>query len=37
MTARFLKIIAHSQGNLPAGHHAAGNPSFMFTDEVIIR
>lgn len=35
--ARYLKIIAHSQGNLPAGHHAAGNPSFMFTDEVIIR
>jgi len=37
MTSRTLKIIAHSQGNLPAGHHAAGNPSFMFTDEVIIR
>jgi hypothetical protein len=37
LNARYLKIIAHSQGNLPAGHHAAGNPSFMFTDEVIIR
>ena len=37
VAARYLKIIAHSQGNLPAGHHATGNPSFMFTDEVIIR
>ncbi len=35
--ARYLKIIAHSQGNLPAGHHATGNPSFMFTDELIIK
>ena len=37
VAARYLKIIAHSQGNLPAGHHATGNPSFMFTDELIIR
>lgn len=37
MNTHYLKIIAHSQGNLPEGHHAAGNPSFLFTDEVIIR
>jgi len=37
MSTQYLKIVAHSRGNLPEGHHAAGNPSFLFTDEVIIR
>jgi hypothetical protein len=34
--ARYLRIIAHNPGPLPAWHHAAGNPSFIFADEIIV-
>lgn len=36
LKARYLKIIGHYPGPLPAGHHAAGNPSFIFADEIIV-
>jgi hexosaminidase len=36
ITARFLKVTAHSPGKLPAWHHAAGNDSYMFADEIVV-
>jgi hypothetical protein len=33
---RFVKVIGKSPGKLPAWHHAAGNDSFMFADEIIL-
>lgn len=35
-SARYLKIVAVSQGDLPKWHHAAGNKSFIFADEIVI-
>ncbi len=34
---RFIQIIGVNPGPLPAGHPGAGFPSFMFSDEVIVR
>ncbi|HLN52822.1 MAG TPA: glycoside hydrolase family 20 zincin-like fold domain-containing protein [Lentimicrobium sp.] len=34
---RYIRLIAHNPGVLPPEHHAAGNPSFIFADEVIIK
>jgi hypothetical protein len=36
LSCRYLKIIAKYPGPLPSWHHAAGNPSFMFGDEIIV-
>ena len=33
---RYIKIICVYPGNLPEKHHAAGNPSFIFADEIIV-
>ena len=35
-SARYLKVVAVSQGDLPKWHHAAGNKSFIFADEIVI-
>lgn len=36
VSCRFLKLIAKNPGPLPSWHHAPGNPSFIFCDEIII-
>jgi hypothetical protein len=36
LITRYLRIVAKNPGLLPAWHHAAGNPSFIFGDEIII-
>ena len=33
---RYLKVICVSQGILPKWHHAAGNESFIFADEIVV-
>lgn len=37
LKTRYIRLIAHNSGTLPDGHHAAGYPSFIFADEIIIR
>lgn len=34
---RFIKVVAKSYGNLPKWHPGAGNPSFIFIDEIEIK
>lgn len=34
---RFVRVRAHSAGPLPAGHPGAGQPSWLFADEVVVR
>jgi hexosaminidase len=34
---RFVRIAAKAGGNLPAGHPGAGQPAWLFADEVIVR
>jgi len=34
--ARYLKIVATNFGELPVWHVSAGNPAWLFTDEIII-
>jgi len=34
--ARYVQVIAKNPGKLPAWHHAAGNDSYIFADEIII-
>jgi hypothetical protein len=34
--ARYVKIIAHKYGKIPAWHGGAGDEAFMFCDEIII-
>ena len=36
LNTRYLRVIAKNPGPLPAWHHAAGNPSFVFGDEIIV-
>ncbi|MGE5317182.1 MAG: glycoside hydrolase family 20 zincin-like fold domain-containing protein [Chloroflexota bacterium] len=36
INTRYLRIIAHNPGPLPEAHHAAGNPSFIFADEIVV-
>jgi hexosaminidase len=36
LRARYVKVIGKNPGKLPAWHHAAGNDSFMFADEVVV-
>lgn len=33
---RFIKITAKNQGELPVGHPSAGNPSWLFVDEISV-
>ncbi len=33
---RYLRIKAYNPGPLPIAHHAAGNPSYIFADEIVI-
>lgn len=35
-SARYVKVFAENYGNLPPGHPGAGNPAFIFTDEIIV-
>lgn len=35
--ARFLHIVARNAGVLPPGHPGAGSPSWLFTDEIVVR
>ncbi len=35
-TAKFIKVIALNYGNLPAWHPGAGNPAYIFIDEIEI-
>lgn len=37
LKSRFIRVIAKNPGVLPPWHHASGNPSFIFCDELIIR
>jgi len=37
LRCRYLKVVAKNPGPLPAWHHAPGNPSFIFADEIIIQ
>jgi predicted alpha-1,2-mannosidase len=34
---RYIRMVARSAGHLPAWHPGAGDPSFIFLDEIIIR
>ncbi len=36
LKTRFVKVIAKNPGMLPAWHHAAGNESFVFADEIVV-
>ncbi|TAJ04420.1 hypothetical protein DMA11_23825 [Marinilabiliaceae bacterium JC017] len=36
ITSRYLKVVAPYPGDLPKDHHAGGNPSFIFADEIVI-
>jgi hexosaminidase len=37
LTARYLRITAQNYGQLPAGHDGAGQPAYLFTDEILVR
>ena len=34
--ARYVKLIAHTYGKIPAWHPGAGDQAFIFADEIII-
>ena len=34
--ARYLKIIAENYGKLPASHISAGEPAYIFVDEITV-
>jgi hexosaminidase len=36
-TVKFVRVRARSTGLLPAGHPGAGQPSWLFADEIVIR
>lgn len=36
LKTRYLRVVAKNPGPLPAWHQAAGSPSYMFCDEIII-
>jgi hexosaminidase len=35
-TGRFIRVRAKSVGNAPAGYHGAGEPSWIFVDEIVV-
>jgi len=35
-TARYIRVLAQNYGDAPYWHHAAGQPSWIFSDEIII-
>ncbi len=35
--ARYAKVTALSEHNIPAWHGAAGNPGFLFVDEISLK
>ena len=35
--ARYLRMVARNAGRLPAGHPGAGEPSWLFADEIVVR
>lgn len=35
--ARYIKVIAHQYGALPAWHESKGNPGYIFADEIIVQ
>jgi hexosaminidase len=37
VTARYLRVTAQNYGTLPAGHGGAGQPSYVFADEILVR
>ncbi|TKG93779.1 hypothetical protein EYV94_16170 [Puteibacter caeruleilacunae] len=36
LSTRYIKVVAKSAGKIPGWHFAAGNPSFIFADEIIV-
>jgi hypothetical protein len=36
LRSRYVKVVGKSSGKLPAWHHAAGNDSFIFADEIVV-
>ena len=37
ISARYMRVKAHTIGNLPAWHPSAGQGAFLFSDEIIVR
>ena len=37
VTTRYLRVVVHNPGPLPEWHPAPGQPSYLFTDEIIIK
>jgi hypothetical protein len=37
LSARYLRVIAHNTGVLPPWHPSAGQGSFLFSDEIVVR
>ena len=37
LKARYLRMTAHTTGICPEGHAAAGQPSWLFCDEIVVR
>ena len=35
-SARYIRVLAQNYGDAPYWHHAAGQPSWIFSDEIII-
>jgi hypothetical protein len=35
--ARYVRVFAKSYGKLPSWHESAGEPSWLFVDEIVIR
>ena len=34
--ARFVRVVAHNIGTIPAWHHSAGVPAWLFVDEILV-
>jgi hypothetical protein len=37
LKSRYLRIVAKNPGTLPSWHMSAGQPSYLFTDEIVIK
>ena len=37
VTARYLRVTAKNYGPLPAGHEGAGQPAYVFADEILVQ
>ena len=37
LNCQFLRVVVPNPGPLPAWHPAPGQPSYLFTDEIIVR